>query len=71
MSPASMEKLIQVMCFILHSRLLERAAKLNDVLGNGNMTALPIIEPQAGNVSAYILCPMGLRREMCVCVCIY
>nr|AVZ00575.1 ATP synthase CF1 alpha chain [Fucus spiralis] len=40
--------------FYLHSRLLERAAKLNDVLGNGSMTALPIIETQAGDVSAYI-----------------
>nr|YP_009313082.1 ATP synthase CF1 subunit alpha [Dermonema virens]SCW21336.1 ATP synthase CF1 subunit alpha [Dermonema virens] len=40
--------------FYLHSRLLERAAKLNDDLGNGSMTALPIIETQAGDVSAYI-----------------
>lgn len=40
--------------FYLHSRLLERAAKLNDELGNGSMTALPIIETQAGDVSAYI-----------------
>ena len=40
--------------FYLHSRLLERAAKLNDALGGGNMTALPIIETQAGDVSAYI-----------------
>ena len=40
--------------FYLHSRLLERAAKLNDELGGGNMTALPIIETQAGDVSAYI-----------------
>jgi len=40
--------------FYLHSRLLERAAKLNDVLGGGSMTALPIIETQAGDVSAYI-----------------
>ena len=40
--------------FYLHSRLLERAAKLNDVLGSGSMTALPIIETQAGDVSAYI-----------------
>ncbi|MGL5080033.1 MAG: F0F1 ATP synthase subunit alpha [Microcoleaceae cyanobacterium] len=40
--------------FFLHSRLLERAAKLNDALGGGSMTALPIIETQAGDVSAYI-----------------
>nr|YP_009296405.1 ATP synthase CF1 alpha subunit [Thorea hispida]AOM65340.1 ATP synthase CF1 alpha subunit [Thorea hispida]ARX95900.1 ATP synthase CF1 alpha chain [Thorea hispida]UNJ79185.1 ATP synthase CF1 alpha subunit [Thorea hispida] len=40
--------------FYLHSRLLERAAKLNSELGNGSMTALPIIETQAGDVSAYI-----------------
>lgn len=40
--------------FFLHSRLLERAAKLNDELGSGSMTALPIIETQAGDVSAYI-----------------
>lgn len=40
--------------FYLHSRLLERAAKLNDDLGAGSMTALPIIETQAGDVSAYI-----------------
>jgi F-type H+-transporting ATPase subunit alpha len=40
--------------FYLHSRLLERAAKLNDQLGGGSMTALPIIETQAGDVSAYI-----------------
>jgi len=40
--------------FYLHSRLLERAAKLNDVLGGGSITALPIVETQAGDVSAYI-----------------
>lgn len=40
--------------FYLHSRLLERAAKLNDQLGGGSMTALPIVETQAGDVSAYI-----------------
>jgi len=40
--------------FFLHSRLLERSAKLNDELGGGSMTALPIIETQAGDVSAYI-----------------
>ena len=40
--------------FYLHSRLLERAAKLNDKMGGGSLTALPIIETQAGDVSAYI-----------------
>ncbi len=40
--------------FYLHSRLLERAAKLNDKIGGGSLTALPIIETQAGDVSAYI-----------------
>lgn len=40
--------------FYLHSRLLERAAKLSDDLGSGSMTALPIVETQAGDVSAYI-----------------
>ncbi|SFJ98752.1 ATP synthase F1 subcomplex alpha subunit [Sphingomonas sp. NFR04] len=40
--------------FYLHSRLLERAAKMNDANGNGSLTALPIIETQAGDVSAYI-----------------
>ena len=40
--------------FYLHSRLLERACKLNDELGGGSITALPIIETQAGDVSAYI-----------------
>jgi F-type H+/Na+-transporting ATPase subunit alpha len=40
--------------FYLHSRLLERAVKLNDDLGGGSLTALPIIETQAGDVSAYI-----------------
>jgi F-type H+-transporting ATPase subunit alpha len=40
--------------FYLHSRLLERAVKLNDKLGGGSLTALPIIETQAGDVSAYI-----------------
>jgi len=42
------------MFFYLHSRLLERAAKLNDELGSGSMTALPIVETQEGDVSAYI-----------------
>jgi F-type H+-transporting ATPase subunit alpha len=40
--------------FYLHSRLLERAAKLNDALGGGSLTSLPIIETQAGDLSAYI-----------------
>src|SRR5207249_2326791 len=40
--------------FYLHSRLLERAAKLNDQNGSGSLTALPVIETQAGDVSAYI-----------------
>lgn len=40
--------------FYLHSRLLERAAKMNIKLGGGSMTALPVIETQAGDVSAYI-----------------
>ena len=47
-------KLILVTFFYLHSRLLERASKLNDKLGAGSLTALPIIETQAGDVSAYI-----------------
>ena len=40
--------------FYLHSRLLERAAKMNDEHGSGSLTALPVIETQAGDVSAYI-----------------
>lgn len=40
--------------FYLHSRLLERAAKLSDALGGGSLTALPIVETQAGDISAYI-----------------
>src|SRR5271169_5303067 len=40
--------------FFLHSRLLERASKLNDKLGAGSLTALPVIETQAGDISAYI-----------------
>src|SRR3546814_13709148 len=39
--------------FYLHSRLLERAAKMNDENGSGSLTALPVIETQAGDVSAY------------------
>jgi F0F1-type ATP synthase alpha subunit len=48
--------------FYLHSRLLERAAKLSDALGSGSMTALPIVETQEGDVSAYPMLfqlPMG------------
>lgn len=40
--------------FYLHSRLLERAAKLNDDLGGGSITALPFVETQAGDISAYV-----------------
>ena len=40
--------------FYLHSRLLERAAKMSDAFGGGSLTALPVIETQAGDVSAYI-----------------
>ena len=40
--------------FYIHSRLLERAAKLNDSLGGGSITALPFVETQAGDISAYI-----------------
>lgn len=40
--------------FYLHSRLLERAAKMNEQFGGGSLTALPVIETQAGDVSAYI-----------------
>ena len=40
--------------FYLHGRLLERAAKMNDTFGGGSLTALPVIETQAGDVSAYI-----------------
>ncbi|KAL0284832.1 UNVERIFIED_CONTAM: ATP synthase subunit alpha, chloroplastic [Sesamum radiatum] len=47
--------------FYLHSRLLERAAKLSSSLGEGSMTALPIVETQSGDVSAYI--PTNVRNE--------
>ena len=40
--------------FYLHSRLLERAAKMSEAFGGGSLTALPVIETQAGDVSAYI-----------------
>ena len=45
--------------FYLHSRLLERAAKMNEKFGGGSLTALPIIETQGGDVSAYI--PTNVR----------
>ena len=45
--------------FYLHSRLLERAAKMSDKFGGGSLTALPIIETQGGDVSAYI--PTNVR----------
>jgi F-type H+-transporting ATPase subunit alpha len=47
--------------FYLHSRLLERAAKLSDKMGGGSLTALPVIETQAGDVSAYIPTNSGVR----------
>lgn len=47
--------------FYLHSRLLERAAKMNDKFGGGSLTALPIIETQGGDVSAYIPTNVSLR----------
>ena len=49
--------------FYLHSRLLERAAKLDDEHGGGSMTALPIIETQAGDVSAYIPSTVSCRAS--------
>jgi F0F1-type ATP synthase alpha subunit len=51
--------------FYLHSRLLERAAKMNDNFGGGSLTALPIIETQGGDVSAYI------PTNVCPTVCLY
>ena len=53
-SSTGSRSLSRVMCSTLHSRLLERAAKLSDELGAGSLTALPIIETQAGDISAYI-----------------
>ena len=50
--------------FYLHSRLLERAAKMNDKFGGGSLTALPIIETQGGDVSAYI--PTNVRHPFFV-----
>jgi F0F1-type ATP synthase alpha subunit len=48
--------------FYLHSRLLERAAKMSDKFGGGSLTALPIIETQGGDVSAYI--PTNVRENV-------
>jgi len=48
--------------FYLHSRLLERAAKMNEKFGGGSLTALPIIETQGGDVSAYIPTNVSLLR---------
>ena len=53
--------------FYLHSRLLERAAKMNEKFGGGSLTALPIIETQGGDVSAYI--PTNVRSFTCGIVC--
>ncbi|KAL1795145.1 hypothetical protein ACET3X_006961 [Alternaria dauci] len=50
--------------FYLHSRLLERAAKMNDKLGGGSLTALPVIETQGGDVSAYIPTNIFLEAEL-------
>jgi F-type H+-transporting ATPase subunit alpha len=50
--------------FYLHSRLLERAAKMSDKFGGGSLTALPIIETQGGDVSAYI--PTNVRQVVLV-----
>ena len=57
--------------FYLHSRLLERAAKLGDAAGNGSLTALPIIETQAGDVSAYIPTNVISITDGQVRVCVY
>src|SRR3546814_15243558 len=51
--------------FYLHSRLLERAAKLSDELGAGSLTALPIIETKAGDISAYIPTNVKIGRASC------
>ena len=48
--------------FYLHSRLLERAAKMSDKFGGGSLTALPIIETQGGDVSAYIPTNVSFAR---------
>lgn len=54
--------------FYLHSRLLERAAKMSDKFGGGSLTALPIIETQGGDVSAYI--PTNVSVFNCVLIVI-
>jgi F0F1-type ATP synthase alpha subunit len=50
--------------FYLHSRLLERAAKMSDKFGGGSLTALPIIETQGGDVSAYIPTNVGVPQSL-------
>ena len=50
--------------FYLHSRLLERAAKMSDKFGGGSLTALPIIETQGGDVSAYIPTNVSFLRTL-------
>lgn len=63
--------------FYLHSRLLERAAKMNDSFGGGSLTALPVIETQAGDVSAYIptnvisITDGQVRLALCLPVLLY
>ena len=52
--------------FYLHSRLLERAAKMSDKFGGGSLTALPIIETQGGDVSAYIPTNVSSRYKFLV-----
>ncbi len=54
--------------FYLHSRLLERAAKMSPKFGNGSLTALPIIETQGGDVSAYIPTNVGFDFVYCFIV---
>ena len=49
-------------CLLLHSRLLERSAKVSDELGGGSITALPFIETQAGDISAYMHTNVILSR---------
>ena len=55
--------------FYLHSRLLERSSRLSDKLGGGSLTALPIIETQAGDLSAYIPTNVILQRSAPGCKC--
>lgn len=56
--------------FYLHSRLLERAAKMSDKFGGGSLTALPIIETQGGDVSAYIPTNVGAIRQSLLGLCV-